>query len=314
MAYHTPVMVREVLEHLAPRESGTYFDCTVGGGGHAEAILKASGPEGRLVGLDWDAEAIEESQNRLGAFGARVALVRASFRELGKAARRVGNLRADGILIDCGVSSRQLEQFERGFSFLAEGPLDMRMDQSQGLTAADIVNRADAKELARMFMEYGEERRARAIATAIVKEREQHLMRTTTQLATLIERVSPRRGRATHPATRVFQALRIAVNGELENLRIGLAEAAELLNPGGRLVVISFHSLEDRIVKRFFRQMSKECICPPRLPACVCGHKRTFRVLTRKPVVPSETEIQQNPRARSAKLRAVEKIAGGDQG
>jgi hypothetical protein len=159
-----------------------------------------------------------------------------------------------------------------------------------------------------------EERRARAIATAIVKEREQHLMRTTTQLATLIERVSPRRGRATHPATRVFQALRIAVNGELENLRIGLAEAAELLNPGGRLAVISFHSLEDRIVKRFFRQMSKECICPPRLPACVCGHKSTFRVLTRKPVVPSETEIQQNPRARSAKLRAAEKIAGGDQG
>jgi 16S rRNA (cytosine1402-N4)-methyltransferase len=267
-----------------------------------------------LIGLDRDAEAIAEAERRLGAFGARVALVCANFAEVGSVARRVGNPRADGVLIDCGVSAHQFEEAGRGFSFLKEGPLDMRMDQNQGLTAADIVNRADAEELARIFGEYGEERRARVIARAIVRERERQPMRTTTQLADLIARISPPQRSGIHPATRVFQALRIAVNDELENLRRALAAAVEILKPRGRIAVIAFHSLEDRIVKRFFQLKSTDCICPPEVPACVCGHKRILEVVTRKPIVPTETEIQQNPRARSAKLRVAERIVGGDQG
>jgi len=314
MSYHTPVMAREVIELLAPRDGGTYYDLTIGGGSHAEAILNASAPTGRLIGLDRDAEAIAAAREKLKAFGARIEFLNGNMGDLQSLLARVGGPHADGILIDCGVSSHQLDTPERGFSFSSEAPLDMRMDQSQGLTAAELVNTADSRELAALFKKWGEEKRASVIAAAIAKERRRGPLRTTTQLAQLIEKVCPRRGAKTHPATRVFQALRIAVNDELASLQRALEAAIPLLKPHGRLVVIAFHSLEDRIVKSFFRRMSADCICPPKLPACVCGQTKQLRILTRKPIAPSESEIGQNPRARSAKLRAAERVVGGDQG
>jgi 16S rRNA (cytosine1402-N4)-methyltransferase len=314
MPYHTAVLVREVIGLLAPRDGGIYFDLTIGGGSHAEAILQASAPTGRLIGLDRDAEALAVAAERLQAFGARVELLRGNHGDLEEVIARVGNPHADGILIDCGVSSHQLEKAERGFSFLREAPLDMRMDRRQTLTAAELVNRADPKELARIFCEWGEERHASAIAAAIAKERRRGPLRDTRQLAQLVEKVAPRRGSRIHPATRVFQALRIAVNDELGSLQRALEASVARLKPGGRLAVIAYHSLEDRIVKHFFRQMSSDCVCPPRWPACVCGRRRQLRIVTRKPVTPSQSEIRMNPRARSAKLRVAEKLMGGEQG
>jgi 16S rRNA (cytosine1402-N4)-methyltransferase len=283
MTYHTPVLIEEVVALLQPRGGAVYVDATVGGAGHAERILRAAAPDGRLIGLDWDEEALAASRERLNEWGARVRLVRANFAELDEALMNVGVTTVDGIVFDLGVSSRQFDEPSRGFSFQREGPLDMRMDRATGRTAAEVVNTASEKELADIFFRYGEERRSRAIAKRIVASRP---IETTTQLAGLI---GPRRGR-THPATRVFQALRIYVNNELENLKRGLAAATRVLKPGGRIAVISFHSLEDRIVKRYFRET----------PA--------LRVITRRPVTPTEQEIEQNPRARSAKLRAAEKI------
>jgi 16S rRNA (cytosine1402-N4)-methyltransferase len=283
MTYHEPVLLKEVVALLRPRGGSLYVDATVGGGGHAEAILRAAAPDGRLIGLDRDEEALAASRERLNEWGARVRLVRANFAELDEALMNEGVTTVDGIVFDLGVSSRQFDEPSRGFSFLREGPLDMRMDRSIGRTAAEVVNTASEKELADIFLRYGEERRARAIARRIVAARP---IETTVQLADLI---GPRRGR-THPATRVFQALRIYVNDELENLKRGLAAATRVLRPGGRLAVISFHSLEDRIVKRHFRETP------------------SLRVITRKPVTPTQQEIEQNPRARSAKLRVAEKI------
>ncbi len=283
MTYHTPVLIEEVVALLQPRGGALYVDATVGGGGHAEAILRAAAPDGRLIGLDWDEEALAASRERLKEWGARVRLVRANFAELDEALMNEGVTTVDGIVFDLGVSSRQFDEPSRGFSFLREGPLDMRMDRSTGRTAAEVVNTASEKELADIFFRFGEERRARAIARRIVAARP---IETTTQLANLIGR---RRG-GIHPATRVFQALRIYVNNELENLKRGLAAATRVLKPGGRIAVISFHSLEDRIVKRHFRETP------------------SLRVITRKPVRPTEQEIERNPRARSAKLRVAEKM------
>jgi 16S rRNA (cytosine1402-N4)-methyltransferase len=314
MPYHTPVMVREVMDWLAPHDGGTYYDLTIGGGGHAEAILKASAPTGKLIGLDRDAEAIAAAREKLRAFGARIEFLSGNMGQLQSLIARVGGPHADGILIDCGVSSHQLDEPARGFSFSREAPLDMRMDQSRGLTAAELLNSTDPRQLAAIFKKWGEEKRAGVIAAAIAKERRRGPLRTTKQLAQLVEKICPRRGARTHPATRVFQALRIAVNDELINLERALEASVPLLNPRGRLVVITYHSLEDRIVKNFFRRMSTDCICPAKLPACVCGQQRKLRILTRKPIVPSESEIGQNPRARSAKLRAAERVVGGDQG
>ncbi|NPA89964.1 MAG: 16S rRNA (cytosine(1402)-N(4))-methyltransferase RsmH [Chloroflexi bacterium] len=303
---HEPVMVKEVIEYLQPRSGGTYIDATVGGGGHAEAILKASEPEGRLLGLDADPGAIERTHRRLHRLGHRVKLVHAHFDRLEDIATREGFVPADGVLMDLGISSDQLEEGERGFSFLRPGPLDMRMDPSLPRTAADLVNTLPEEELARLIHTYGEERYARRIARAIVQARPLY---TTTELADLIARVVPRRrGQRLHPATRTFQALRIAVNDELGALERALPQAIRVLRPGGRLVVITFHSLEDRIVKQFFRREAQDCICPPRQPVCTCGHKAQVRILTRKPVTPSPEEVARNPRARSAKLRAVEKL------
>jgi len=308
MTYHTPVLLKEVVTQLQPHRGGLYVDCTVGGGGHAAEILRACGPDGQLIGLDWDEQAIAASRERLSEFGARVQLVRANYVELERVLMSLGVQTVDGVLFDLGVSSRQFDEPTRGFSFLREGPLDMRMSRQLAATARDVLRTASLEELAAIFHKYGEEQRARAIAREIVREREHASIETTTQLARLVERIlGPKRG-AIHPATRVFQALRIAVNNELENLERGLEVAAKALKSGARLAVISFQSLEDRIVKQFFARMSAGCICPPELPVCACHRQKAFRVITRRPVTPTDEEIETNPRARSAKLRVAEKI------
>lgn len=293
------------MRWLAPRDGGVYVDATVGGGGHAERIL-AVGKNVRLVGLDRDAEAIQEARKRLKQFGSRARLIQSNFAEL--QSLDLGEL--DGVLFDLGVSGHQFDTAERGFSFAREGPLDMRLDRSQGRTAADIVAEASEKELETILREYGDEKQARRVAAEIVNERRARPIRTTKHLAEVVERVvrrSPRDKIA--PATRSFMALRIAVNNELENVKAGLKAALERLKPGGRLAVISFHSGEDRIVKSFMQRESRDCLCPPEVIHCQCGHRRSLAVLTRKPVTPTAEEVRRNPRARSAKLRVAEKLA-----
>jgi 16S rRNA (cytosine1402-N4)-methyltransferase len=298
MTYHQPVLLREAVQQLQPRSGGLYVDGTIGGGGHAEEILRACAPDGRLIGLDCDDEAITASRERLREFGTRVQLVRANFVELERVLMDVGVTTVDAVLFDLGVSSRQFDEPSRGFSFQREGPLDMRMDRQLVASARDVLRTASLEELAQIFHTYGEERRARAIARRIVAERERNPIETTTQLTQLVERVlGPKRGRI-HPATRVFQALRIAVNNELENLKRGLAGAVNVLKPGGRVAVISFHSLEDRIVKWFFIEQSRS-----EAPA--------LRPVTKKPITATEDEVNANPRARSAKLRVAEKLFVG---
>jgi len=302
---HIPVLLQATLTYLRVRPGGTYVDATVGGGGHAEAILSATAPDGRLLGLDLDPEALEVARRRLAPFGERVVLRHGSFALLATLAADFAP--ADGILLDLGLSSLQLADPVRGFSFSQEGPLDMRFDpDAGGPTAADLVNDLSVKELTEILYRYGEERQARRIAEAIVAARP---IRSTRHLAEVVAAAVGRGRRRIHPATRTFQALRIAVNDELGALQVALPQALDLLAPGGRLVVISFHSLEDRIVKRFLRQEARDCICPPESPACTCGHRARLRVLTRKPVRPTPEEVVQNPRSRSARLRAAERIA-----
>jgi 16S rRNA (cytosine1402-N4)-methyltransferase len=308
MTYHTPVLQQEVVELLRLRSGGLYVDGTLGGGGHAEAILRATAPDGKLLGLDRDLEALEASRERLRGYGDRVQLVQANFADVEQVLMSAGVTAVDGMMFDVGVSSRQLDEPSRGFSFQREGPLDMRMDRTGGPTAAEVLWSASVEELTRIFRVYGEERRARAIAQRIARERVGRPLATTSDLVRVVESVlGPKRG-ALHPATRVFQALRIHVNGELDNLQRGLAGALRVLKSGARLAVISFHSLEDRIVKQFFVQHSTGCVCPPGLVGCACGRTATLRVVTRKPVTATEAEVQVNPRARSAKLRVAEKI------
>jgi 16S rRNA (cytosine1402-N4)-methyltransferase len=307
---HLSVLPEEVLALLDPAPGGIYLDGTVGGGGHARLILEASAPDGRLIGLDRDPSALRRAAEVLAPFGDRVVLRHRNFSEAVGVLAELGIKGLDGMLLDLGVSSHQLDEASRGFSFRGEAPLDMRMDPTSGPTAADLVNTAAAEELVRIFREYGEERWAGRIARRIVQVRQQHPLTTTRQLAELVRDAVPG-GKAPariHPATRVFQALRIQVNQELEHVSRGITEAVDLLNPGGRLVVISFHSLEDRIVKRFFLEEAKGCICPPRLPTCVCNHRPRLEVLTRKGVRASDAEVEANPRARSAVLRAVRRI------
>jgi len=309
MTYHTPVLLEEVVAQLQPRPGGLYVDCTVGGGGHAEGILRASAPEGRVIGLDCDDEALAASRERLAAHEGRVQLLHANFAELQETLMSLGVTAVDGLVFDVGVSSRQFDEPSRGFSFQREGPLDMRMNRAAGPAAADVLREASVEELTRIFRVYGEERRARAIAMRIDRERARQPITTTTQLAGLVEQVlGPKRGGGIHPATRVFQALRIQVNRELENLQRGLVGAVNVLRSGGRLAVISFHSLEDRIVKQFFVRLSTGCVCPPQLVGCACGRQEVLRLVTRKPVMSTSEEVERNPRARSAKLRVAEKI------
>ena len=301
----------EVLELLSPRPGETFLDGTVGGGGHARLILEATAPDGRLVGLDRDPAALRKAAEVLAPFGGRVILRHANFADAALVLQDLGVDALDGMLLDLGVSSHQLDEAGRGFSFRGEAPLDMRMDPTGGPTAADIVNGAEPEELVRIFRDYGEERYARRIVRQIVRLREEAPIRTTQQLAELVRHAVP--GGLTpariHPATRAFQALRIAVNGELEHVAAGLGAAIDLLKPGGRLAVISFHSLEDRIVKRIFREEARGCICPPRLPTCICGHTPRVEQITRKGVRATPAELEANPRARSAVLRAVRRCS-----
>ncbi|MCK4536388.1 MAG: 16S rRNA (cytosine(1402)-N(4))-methyltransferase RsmH [Desulfuromonadales bacterium] len=307
---HVPVLPGEVMTYLDPRAGGVYLDGTLGGGGHARMVLEATRPDGRLIGLDQDPQALAAAGENLAEFGARAVLRRGSFDDLSAHLTELGIDQVDGILLDIGVSSYQLDTAERGFSFRENGPLDMRMDPDGPQTAADVLAESDVETMRRIFREYGEERWAGRIAREIARTRVDQPLTTTLQLADLISRVVPggRVPQRIHPATRVFQALRIYVNQELNRLRAGLDAALEVLKPGGRLVVISFHSLEDRIVKHRFRDAAIDCICPPRLPVCSCDQQATVKVLTRRGVRASEEEIAENPRARSAVLRAVERL------
>ena len=303
---HKPVMLQEVVAALAPRSGGRYVDATLGGAGHAAAILEASSANGWLYGFDRDGEAIEAARQVLSRFAGRFELRRANYAEL---VRWVPEASCDGVVMDLGVSSPQLDIATRGFSFQQEGPLDMRMDRRQDLTAAEIVNAAEEDELARIFWELGEERQSRRFARAIATERQRRRFETTRQLAEFIERLAPRRGKKTHPATRVFQALRMAVNDELEALRQGLAGALKVLRPGGRLAVISFHSLEDRVVKNFGRVHALDYTVTGQVDVPELRQPRTpdLKWVSRKAITPGEAELNQNPRSRSAQLRVMEK-------
>ncbi len=302
---HVPVLGEQVLRSLHIEPGARVIDATVGSGGHASLILQASSPDGRLLGLDADPEAIRHATGVLHEFGSRVILQTANFRDLRPVALGQSFDEVDGILLDLGLSSRQLSDAGRGFSFSREGPLDMRMNPDTGEPASALVNDLAEADLARLIWRYGEERRARQIARSVVAARP---LATTRELAELIAGIVGGRGRI-HPATRTFQALRIAVNDELQALELALPQAVDLLRPGGRLAVISFHSLEDRLTKQFFRQEARDCICPPEAPICTCGHHASLRTVTRKPIRPSGEEIAQNPRSRSAKLRVVERAS-----
>lgn len=301
---HTPVLLSETLNALAVQPGGRYIDCTLGGAGHAAAIMEKASPGGQLLGIDADPDAIERAREKLAAYQDAVLLVNDNFANLQSICIKHDFFPVHGILLDLGLSSMQLEDSGRGFSFLHDDPLDMRFNPEQKITAANIVNTSPEERLATIIYSYGEETHSRKIAREIVKERP---IDTTRQLAQLIENVIGRRGKI-HPATKTFQALRIAVNQELEHLESVLRQAVELLGYEGRLVVISYHSLEDRIVKQFLQTEARGCICPPGVPVCICGHIPSVRIINKKVITPSATEIERNPRSRSAKLRAAERI------
>jgi 16S rRNA (cytosine1402-N4)-methyltransferase len=298
-------MLEEVLHTMAVQPGGRYVDCTVGSGGHAEAVLEAASPGGLLLGIDADPSALRLAHARLARFGDAVLLVEANFRDVATVCRARGFAPVHGVLFDLGLSSLQLADEARGFSFQTEAPLDMRFSPQQTLTAADIVNTYPEPELAALLWRYGQERHSRRIARRIVRERP---LTTTLELARAVQKAIGHERSRIHPATRTFQAIRIAVNAELENLTLALDQARELLGHGGRLLVISYHSLEDAIVKNFLRREARDCICPPDTPVCVCGHKATLRLVTPTAVRPGPTEVTLNPRSRSARLRAAERL------
>lgn len=301
---HRPVLYQETIEYLAPKSSGRYIDCTAGAGGHSSGILEASSPNGQLLAIDLDPSAIDLVHERLLLFGNRAIIVHDSYLNTARILQQIGWDLVDGILMDLGVSSMQLDQEERGFSFRHEAPLDMRFDPTSGPTAADLVNKLSEKDLADVIWRYGEERFSRRIARKIVAKRPFH---TTSQLADVIRSAVGHSSGRIDPATRTFQAIRIAVNDELKTVEQAIPSLIELLKPGGRLAVISFHSLEDRLVKQAFKRESIDCICPPEQLICTCGHKASVRILTHRPISPAKEEIEANLRARSAKLRVVEK-------
>ena len=343
--HHIPVLSDRVLEFLSPKSEGVYIDGTVGLGGHSAAILETSAPNGRVIGIDLDVEALRIAKNRLHVFRERSSLINGNFAEMDGLLAEQSIDSVDGILLDLGVSSLQLDTPQRGFSFNHTGPLDMRMNSSQQLAASDqqsaedtnvtegsplpytalltaesrrfptttltamqVVNGSPMDVLVDIFKRYGEERFARRIARRIIQKRQETPIRTTTQLAEIVKQTVPKGVSKIHPATRVFQALRIHINAELENLAMGLDAAIPLLKPGGCLCVITFHSLEDRIVKHYFQKCARACICPPKTPICICEHTASLEILTRRPILPAAVEVQHNPRARSAKLRVARKL------
>ena len=314
--HHIPVLCDKVVDFLNPKPEGVYIDGTVGLGGHSAAILEISAPTGLLIGIDLDVEALTVAENRLHTFGERASLINGNFAEMDVLLAKHSVHAVDGILLDLGVSSLQLDTPHRGFSFNHTGPLDMRMNlgrrldsaKQAPLTAMQVVNDSTMDVLVDIFRRYGEERFAKRIAKQVVRARQQEPITTTTQFAEIVKKAVPQKTFKIHPATRVFQALRIHVNAELENLRSGLDAAISLLKSGGCLCVITFHSLEDRIVKRCFQTSARTCICPPKTPICICEHKPSVEIVTKRPVLPGGDEIQHNPRARSAKLRVVRKL------
>ena len=309
-APHRPVLLQETLNFLEPERGGLFVDCTVGLGGHGEAILQASS-ETRVLGIDRDLSALAYSRQRLAIFGDRFKAVHANFFDIAEVLRDSVESDPAGILADLGVSSLQFDSAERGFSFRFDAPLDMRMDATRGSTAAELLSDLPEAEIARIIFEYGEERQSRRIARWIVEKREEgQPIATTRELADLVLRAVGGKWKQTHPATRTFQALRIAVNNELEGLPEFVEASVDLLKNNGRLVVITFHSLEDRIIKRELRRLSGHCQCPPRLPVCSCGARKVVEVMTRRPIISGNTELDENPRARSAKLRACRKLRG----
>ncbi len=306
---HITVLLNEAVDLLAPRAGGVYVDGTLGGGGHAAELLKRSAPDGVVIGLDQDVQALARAREVLAPYGSRAVLLQRNFRDLPAALAELGRDAVDGILLDLGVSWFHLRTPERGFSFMLDGPLDMRMDQSMPQTAASLVNTLSAAELTRILREFGEEDKAVSIARAIERARTRGPITGTVQLAGIVASVfPPYPPRRIHPATKTFQALRIAVNDELGALREGLRHIIRALRPGGRIAVISFHSLEDRIIKQAFVAGATACICPPKLPQCGCGKVPELRVLTKRPVLAGPDEVARNPASRSAKLRGAEKL------
>ncbi len=307
---HYSVLLNETIEELKIRPEGIYVDGTLGGGGHSEAILKELTGNGRLIGIDQDEAAIEAAGKRLEVFGDRVTILRDNYRNASARLHEIGIDKVDGIVLDLGVSSYQLDTAERGFSYNVDTALDMRMDRRQTLTAREIVNTWSETEIFHMIRDYGEDRFAKNIAKHIVQEREKKPIETTFELNELIRAAIPAKIRATggHPSKRTFQAIRIACNRELDVLQESMDELIDLLNPGGRLCIITFHSLEDRIVKTAFKRNEDPCICPPEFPVCTCGRKSKGKVITRKPILPSERELEENSRSASAKLRVFEHI------
>ena len=304
------MLPEETLRRLSPKQGGRYIDGTLGGGGHAALLLEATAPDGQVLGIDADEAALRRVRDRLAESVAdgRLLTRQGNFARMGELARAASFAPVDGVLLDLGLSSDQLAARDRGFSFATDAPLDMRFDTSSGQPASDLLNTLDERELADLFWHNGEERHSRAIARRIVKQRQTAPIQRTGELASLVASVVHGRPGGIHPATRVFQALRIAVNDELVSLAMALPQALELLRPGGRLAVISFHSLEDRIVKQFFQLKARGCVCPPELPVCVCGRKPQMKIITRHPVTASGDELARNSRSRSAKLRVAERL------
>lgn len=306
---HKSVLLNETIESLNIQPDGIYVDGTLGGAGHSSEICRRLGTNGRLIGIDQDGDAIAAASERLKEFGDKVTIVRDNYVNTPSVLANLGISEADGILLDLGVSSYQLDTDERGFSYQHEAPLDMRMDDRNPMTAADIVNGYSLQELARVIREYGEDKFAQNIAKHICMEREKSPIETTTQLAEIIKQAIPMKMRVTggHPAKRTFQAIRIELNRELTVLENSIGSMIDLLNPGGRLCIITFHSLEDRIVKEAYRKAENPCTCPPSFPVCVCGNKSKGKVITRKPILPGEAELTENRRSESAKLRVFER-------
>ena len=307
---HVSVLLHETVDGLNVRPDGIYVDATLGGGGHAFEVCSQLGDQGRLIGIDQDADAIKAAGERLKGFGEKVTIIRSNYCDMKPQLQKIGIDKVDGITVDLGVSSYQLDTAERGFSYRADAPLDMRMDQRQKMTARDIVNDYSESELYRVIRDYGEDRFAKNIAKHIVAERAKAPIETTGQLSEIISHAIPMKVQKTsgHPAKRTFQAIRIELNHELDVLRDTLDDMIELLNPGGRLCIITFHSLEDRIVKSNFKKNENPCTCPSNFPVCVCGKKTKGKVVTRKPILPSEQELEENSRSKSAKLRVFERI------
>jgi len=302
---HLPVLYQQIILALRPTSPGRYIDATVGAGGHARGILEESSPDGHLLGFDLDPQALEIASQRLSDYPGRFTLIHASYTTLENQLGNLGWEQVQGIVIDLGVSSMQLDKPEKGFSFLKDGPLDMRFNPEQELTAAELVNTLAEKDLADLIYRYGEEKLSRRIASVVCQNRPYYR---TQELAADIAQAVGKHGERIHPATRTFQALRIAVNRELDGLEVFLPQAVRVLASGGRIAVISFHSLEDRIVKQYFRKESTDCLCPVSQPICTCGHKASIKEVNRRPILADEAEVNENPRARSARLRVVEKI------